>query len=99
MAVIHAALSAWMRASRRMTGSKSAAPESRPSPGDLDFADPRSDMVLHDQDAPHPPQGTFPAPIGQPYDGLFFPDLSGVSRIRAPDPGRISILIHRFRPH
>jgi hypothetical protein len=72
----------------------SAAPESRllprlPGirPGDLDFADPHPDMVLYDQDAPHPPQGTFPAPIGQPHDGLFFPDLSGASKVRAPDPG------------
>jgi hypothetical protein len=44
-------------------------------------------MVLYDQDAPHAPQGGFSAPIGQPYEGLFLPDLSGVSRIRAPDPG------------
>jgi hypothetical protein len=62
-------------------------PMSRIRPGYLDFADPHPDMVSYDQDAPHPPQGTFSAPIGQPYDGLFLPDLSGVSRIRAPDPG------------
>jgi hypothetical protein len=44
-------------------------------------------MMSYEQDAPHAPQGGFSAPIGQPHDGLFFPDLSGVSRIRAPDPG------------
>ncbi|HWA49320.1 MAG TPA: hypothetical protein VG742_13670, partial [Dongiaceae bacterium] len=51
------------------------------------FAGLHSDMVSYDQDAPHPPQGIVPAPIGQPHDGLFLPDLGGASKVRAPDPG------------